>query len=46
MSYHPAKFGDHRRGSTGDTIILTCHVIFKDQLFKVSCDFIGEKSSL
>ena len=46
MSYHLAKFGDHGRSSTGDTIILTCHVIFKDQLFKVSRDFIGEKSSL
>ena len=39
VCHHPAKFGDRRHCDNGDTFII-CHVTSRDNVYKVSCDFI------
>ena len=40
-SRHPAKFGDHGHRSSGDTMILVCHMILQDHMTKGSGNFMG-----
>ena len=41
VSYYLVKFDGHGHSGRGD-IILVCHMISKDHVFKGSCDFMGE----
>lgn len=45
VSHHPAKSGDHKHGGDGDIIVLVCHVISQDYVFKVSSDIMGRSRS-
>ena len=39
-SHQVARFGGHRHGGSGDTIILGSHVISQDPAIEESCHFI------
>ena len=45
MSHHYAKCGGHRHCSSGDIMVLVCHVIMKDHMIKGWRNFIGENPS-
>ena len=35
VSYHPAKFDDHRHSGSRDIMVFVCHVNLQDQVIKV-----------
>ena len=41
LNHDPTKFGGHRHCSSGEIIVLVCHVILQGDVIKVSFDFIG-----
>ena len=41
VNHDPTKFGGHRHCSSGEIIVLVCHVILQGDVIKVSFDFIG-----
>ena len=45
VDYHPAKFDSHRYCSSGDMMILVCHVILQDHVIKGACDFMDRSPS-
>ena len=45
VCHHHAKCGGHRYFSSRDVMVLVCHVISKNHLIKVSCDFMDGSAS-
>ena len=45
MSYHPAKFGDHKLPGGRDLMIFVCHVILQDHVIRALCDFMVRNPS-
>ena len=45
VSHNPAKFGGHRHCDSRDINVLVSHVILKNHMIKVSCDFMGRSLS-
>ena len=40
----PAKFGGDRHSDSEDIVVLVCHAILHDHVFKRLCNFMGRSS--